>query len=164
MTGRRWLALAALAVGLSSCANLGAELPHCLESGVSLPGSIVLQAQAVPTARYGPCVSQLEPGWEANDLRAESGRAWMWLDSDRMGDRFLTVTLQRSCEVSSAVPSDSGLEGIDLFLDLDTPDAIATLVIASPGRRVRFWSRFPKAVAAISTPLRSTPSSRVKTV
>ena len=135
MIKRRWLAVAALALGLSACANLGAELPQCLESGVSLPGSIVLEAQAVPTAHYGPCISQLEPGWEANDLRAESGRAWLWLDSDRMGERFLTVTLQESCDVSSAVSADSGLEGIDLYLDLTTAESIATLVVVPVAER-----------------------------
>lgn len=132
---RRWVALIALALGLSACANLGAELPRCLESGASLPGSIVLEAQAVPTARYGPCISQLEPGWEANDLRAESGRAWLWIDSDRMGDRFLTVTLQQSCDLSVAVSADSGLDGIDLYLDLDTPETIATLVVVPVAER-----------------------------
>ena len=135
MIGRRWLAVVSLTIGLSACANLGAELPLCLESGASLPGSIVLEAQAVPTARYGPCISQLEPGWEANDLRAESGRAWLWIDSDRMGDRFLTVTLQESCDVSSAVPGDSGLEGIDLYRDLDTAETIATLVVVPVAER-----------------------------
>jgi len=132
---RHWLAMIALTLGLSACANLGAELPHCLESGVSLPNSVVLAAQAVPTARYGPCVSQLEPGWEANDLRAETGRAWLWLDSDRMGDRFLTVTLQQRCDVGSAVSADSGLDGIDLYLDLETPDPIATLVVVPVAER-----------------------------
>lgn len=125
----------ALALALSACANLGAELPRCLESGVSLPGSLVLEAQAVPTARYGPCLGQLEAGWEANDLRAESGRAWLWLDSDRMGDRFLTVTLQQSCDLGAAAPGDSGLEGIDLYLDIATPDAIATLVVVPVAER-----------------------------
>ena len=132
---RHWLTILATTLALSGCANLGAELPDCLESGAGLPGSIVLAAQAVPTARYGPCIGQLEPGWEANDLRAESGRAWLWLDSDRMGDRFLTVTLQQSCDVSSAVSADSGLDGIDLFLDLETPGAITTLVVVPVAER-----------------------------
>jgi hypothetical protein len=132
---RRWLVLVALMLGLSACANLGAELPHCPERGVNLPGSLVLEAQAVPSAHYGPCVSQLEPGWEANDLRAETGRAWLWLDSDRMGDRFLTVTLQPSCDVRAATPAESGLEGIDLYVDIATPDAIATLVVVPVAER-----------------------------
>lgn len=135
VTKRTRLVAMAFTLALSACANLGAELPHCLESGASLPGSIVLEAQAVPTARYGPCIGQLQPGWEAHDLRAESGRAWLWLDSDRMGDRFLTVTLQSSCDVSSAVPSDSGLEGIELYRDLATPDAIASLVVVPVAER-----------------------------
>lgn len=129
------LAMVALVVGLSACTNLGAELPRCLESGVTLPGSLVLEAQAVPTAHYGPCISTLEPGWEANDLRAETGRAWLWLDSDRMGDRFLTVTLQESCNVGTAPAADSGLEGIDLYLDIASPDTIATLVVVPVAER-----------------------------
>jgi hypothetical protein len=59
----------------------------------------------------------------------------MWLDSDRMGDRFLTVTLQQSCDVGSAVAGDSRLEGIDLYLDLDTPETIATLVVVPVAER-----------------------------
>ncbi len=135
MIKRRLLAMVVLALGLSACTNLGAELPRCLESGVSLPGSLVLEAQAVPTARYGPCLAELEPGWKANDLRAESGRAWLWLDSDRMGDQFLTVTLQQSCDVGTATTAESGLEGIDLYLDIATPDTIATLVVVPVAER-----------------------------
>lgn len=135
MIKRNRLAMVALTLSLSACANLGAELPQCLESGVALPGSLILEAQAVPTAHYGPCISQLEPGWEANDLRAGTGRAWLWLDSDRMGDRFLTVTLQESCDIASAPTADSGLEGIDLYVDIDTPDTIATLVVVPVAER-----------------------------
>ncbi len=137
MIKQRWLAVVAVTgLVLSACANLGAELPHCLDRGVSLPGSLVLEAQAVPSAHYGPCLGQLEPGWEAHDLVAESGRAWLWLDSDRMGDRFLTVTLQPRCDVAAtATTADSGLEGIDLYLDIATPDAIATLVVIPVAER-----------------------------
>lgn len=124
-----------MAVALSACANLGAELPHCLDRGASLPVSLVLEAQAVPTARYGPCLSQLEPGWEANDLRAESGRAWLWLDSDRMGDEFLTVTLRETCDIDGASATESDLEGIDLYVDIATPDTIATLVVVPVAER-----------------------------
>lgn len=120
---------------MSACANLGAELPHCLDRGASLPVSLVLEAQAVPTARYGPCLSQLEPGWEANDLRAESGRAWLWLDSDRMGDEFLTVTLRETCDIDGASATESDLEGIDLYVDIATPDTIATLVVVPVAER-----------------------------
>jgi len=122
-------------MALPACANLGAELPRCLEQGVSLPGSLVLEAQAVPSARYGPCLGQLEPGWVAHDLVAETGKAWMWLDSDRMGDRFLTVTLQASCDLGAATTAESGLEGIDLYLDVATPDPIATLVVVPVAER-----------------------------
>jgi hypothetical protein len=52
-----------------------------------------------------------------------------------MGDRFLTVTLQQSCDVSRAVPGDSGLDGIDLYLDLDSADPIATLVVVPVAER-----------------------------
>jgi hypothetical protein len=125
-----------MALAMSACANLGAELPHCLDRGVSLPGSILLEAQAVPTARYGPCLGQLEPGWKAHDLRAESGRAWFWLDSDRMGDRFLTVTMQQTCDPgAAATAADSGHEGISLFRDVATPDPIATLVVVPVAER-----------------------------
>ena len=79
--------------------------------------------------------SELEPGWDANDLRAESGRAWLWLDSDRMGDQFLTVTLQQSCDVGAATTAESGLEGIDLYLDIATPDTITTLVVVPVAER-----------------------------
>jgi hypothetical protein len=137
VSGRRWLILvAAAAVVLSSCSNLGVELPACPDQGASLPGSILLEAQAVPTARYGPCLRQLEPGWEAHDLRARSGRAWFWIDSDRMGDRFLTVSLQKSCAPGpSAIGAESGYEGISLYRDVATPDPIATLVVVPVAER-----------------------------
>ena len=117
MIVRRLLALVGMvALLVPACSSaLGASPPFCPSPELEqVSAAIVLEAQAVPSARFGPCLDKLELGWEAHDLHGESGRAWFWLDSDRVGDRFLTVTLQEDCDTSGAEPGDSGVEGIAL--------------------------------------------------
>lgn len=102
----RWRAsLAAVLLVLAGCANenIGREFPRCdFDDGIT--SEMILQAQAVPTARYGACLDDLPAGWSYVHQEAESGRARFWLDSDRLGDEFAAIILTDGCSPGPAVP------------------------------------------------------------
>jgi hypothetical protein len=70
--------------------------------------SMILSAQAVPSAARLPCIAALPSGWAAGGASVSNGRALFWLDSDRAGGRAVTVTLTATCDTSGAqrIPSD----------------------------------------------------------
>ena len=70
--------------------------------------SVILSAQAVPSAAMLPCVAALPSGWSIGGADIHSGLASLWLDSDRAGLRAITVTLTATCDTAGAqqVPSD----------------------------------------------------------
>ncbi|HET7243544.1 MAG TPA: hypothetical protein VFJ07_01815 [Streptosporangiaceae bacterium] len=83
--------------------NLGAAAPSC-----GTGHSMILSAQAVPSAAMLPCIAALPSGWSVGGADISSGRVRMWLDSDRAGPRAITVTLTAACDSSGAhqIPSD----------------------------------------------------------
>ncbi|MGZ4499130.1 MAG: hypothetical protein ACXVXD_01720 [Nocardioidaceae bacterium] len=83
--------------------NIGAYPPQC-----GTGHSVILAAQAVPSAAEAPCVAALPSGWSVGGADIHNGRAMFWLDSDQAGFHALTVTLSASCNVSGAqeIPSD----------------------------------------------------------
>ena len=68
--------------------NLGAYAPSC-----GTGHSMILSAQAVPSAALLPCIAALPAGWSVGGTDIASGKASFWLDSDRAGPRAVTVTL-----------------------------------------------------------------------
>jgi hypothetical protein len=70
--------------------------------------TLVLQAQAVPTAQQLPCVTLLPVGWTVFEMDIESGRAEFTLSNDRAGHRAVRVRLTSECDTSGAteIPSD----------------------------------------------------------
>jgi tRNA A-37 threonylcarbamoyl transferase component Bud32 len=70
--------------------------------------SMILSAQAVPSAALLPCIAALPSGWQVMGARIASGQARLWLDSDRAGPQAVTITLAATCDTSGAVqiPSD----------------------------------------------------------
>jgi hypothetical protein len=48
------------------------------------------------------------PGWQAGGADISSGKARLWLDSDRAGPRAVAITLTATCDTSGAeqVPPD----------------------------------------------------------
>ena len=75
----------------------------------------VLMAQAVPTATAVPCIEALPTGLSFASAIARNGEARFWLDSDRAGDRAVTVTLAGSCDTSSARPVSTDEIGTERF-------------------------------------------------
>ncbi|HUK70608.1 MAG TPA: hypothetical protein VLW50_17930 [Streptosporangiaceae bacterium] len=83
--------------------DIGARAPECGTSS-----SMILSAQAVPSAALVPCIAALPSGWRVGGADISSGRASLWLDSDRAGASAVTITLTATCDVSGAqqIPSD----------------------------------------------------------
>jgi tRNA A-37 threonylcarbamoyl transferase component Bud32 len=98
------LAVAALGVAVSATAfkppgNPGAQAPAC-----GTGHSIILAAQAVPSAALVPCVAAALPaGWSVHDgADIGSGHATFWLDSDVAGLQAFGISLSATCDVSGA--------------------------------------------------------------
>jgi hypothetical protein len=116
---QRWsirrIALAAATLGATAAAlyigvqalfpvgNLGASAPTC-----GTGHSMILSAQAVPSAARLPCIAALPSGWSIGGADISSGKVSLWLDSDRAGPGAITVTLTAACDTSGAqqIPSD----------------------------------------------------------
>jgi membrane-associated phospholipid phosphatase len=83
--------------------NLGASAPSC-DTGHSM----ILTAQAVPSAAMLPCLAALPSGWSIGAADITSGKASLSLDSDRAGPAAITVTLTATCDTTGAqqIPSD----------------------------------------------------------
>ena len=120
--------LLALAVGVvaSACTTpLGRTAPEC----DSVTNSMVLQVQSVPGAAYVSCINGLKTGWGYQHLEARSGRSVFSLDSDRMGDAFVTVESVLSCDVGDATRSDAGDPSIQLFKDVVSKTTVDIVLV-----------------------------------
>ena len=121
MNGRKVALLLAGTIVMSACS---AELdpntaPACDTERVdAVATATVMQLQATPDAAWGPCINELEVGWDYSPQVAKRGEATFWLDSDRMGDRFLEVRLQTTCAHPGAVAVESPREGIERYVNV----------------------------------------------
>jgi hypothetical protein len=83
--------------------DIGAYPPVC-----GTGGSMILAAQAVPSAAMLPCIAALPPGWSIGGADIASGKVRLWLNSDRARPRAITVTLTAACGTAGThqIPSD----------------------------------------------------------
>ena len=96
--------------------DLGAYAPRC-----GTGHSMILAAQAVPSAAELPCVAALPSGWSIGGADIASGKVTFWLNSDRAGPAAITVTLTTACDTSGTqqIPSDqSGTRRFERRLSL----------------------------------------------
>jgi hypothetical protein len=70
--------------------------------------SMVLAAQAVPTASLLPCIEDFPVGWIFGGSEISNGLSSFWLDSDRAGFQAVRVQLTETCDVSEAVEVTPG--------------------------------------------------------
>ena len=117
---QRWsarrIALTAAVLAVTATAaffTVRAFIPGPKVLGVNAPScgtghSMILSAQAVPSAAMLPCITALPSGWSIGGANITSGHARFWLDSDRAGPGAITVTLTAACDTSGAqqIPSD----------------------------------------------------------
>jgi hypothetical protein len=62
-----------------------------------------------------PCIAALPSGWSIGGADIASGKASMWLDSDRAGPGAITVTLTATCNTSGAPQIASNQPGMRRF-------------------------------------------------
>jgi hypothetical protein len=77
--------------------------------------SMILAAQAVPSAALVPCISALPAGWQVGGAEIASGYARFWLNSDQAGDSAVTISLSAACDVSGAQEISSDQPGARRF-------------------------------------------------
>jgi membrane-associated phospholipid phosphatase len=143
--------------------NLGAYAPSC-DTGHSM----ILSAQAVPSAALLPCLAALPTGWSTGGVDISSGRVSLWLDSDRAGHRAITVTLTATCDTSGAhqIPSDQpGTRRYEQPLSL-APRFSDLRFYSFPGGCVTYRFRFAPGVSPVlagptGTALAFMPRSRL---
>jgi len=101
---------------------------HALDCGTG--HTMILAAQAVPSAAFLPCIAALPSGWTAAGVEVSSGRASFGLDSGSLagagGVRFVlgqpvqqvqtvTITLTATCDIAGAQQIPSDQPGMRLF-------------------------------------------------
>ena len=119
--------LALLALLATGCGNpLGRSVPEC---DVGISGTMVLQVQSVPGSPYVSCIDGLKAGWTYEHLQAQSGRSVYWLDSDRMGEPFVTVESVVSCDPGTAVAVGEPRDGVTLFRDVAESTTVEIVVV-----------------------------------
>jgi hypothetical protein len=94
--------LAAIVVAVAFLPGCAARQFNQVTCEVSDP-SMVLAAQAVPTASLLPCIERFPVGWIFGGSDISNGLARFWLDSDRAGFQAVQVLLTETCDVSEAV-------------------------------------------------------------
>jgi tRNA A-37 threonylcarbamoyl transferase component Bud32/membrane-associated phospholipid phosphatase len=155
------LAVIVVAVGQTGNAffpaarNLGARVPTC-----GTGPSMILSAQAVPSAALLPCIATLPAGWSIDGVDIASGKASFGLDSDRAGERAATITLAAACDIAGArqIPSDQpGTRRFERPLSL-VPQFSGERFYTFPGGCVTYEFRFAPGASPI---LAATASSAV---
>jgi hypothetical protein len=106
------VAAVAGAKALSPADNVGSYAPSC-----GTGHSMILSAQAVPSAALLPCIAALPAGWSIGGADIASGKAGFGLDSDRAGPGAITVTLTKACDTSGAQQVLSDQPGTRRFED-----------------------------------------------
>ncbi len=124
--GRLALVVALAGVVATACASpLGESVPECDAPS----NSLILSVQAVPGTDYVPCIAGLKTGWEYQRLQAETGQSVFYLDSDRLGDRFLQVTLLPVCDTSGAVETSRDENGVPLLMDVEVSGGLRVTIV-----------------------------------
>lgn len=119
--------VAVLAVALSSCgSSLGRSIPVC---GPSPTNTTILAIQSVPRTEYVACIEGLKTGWSYNHLQARNGQSVFTLDSDRIGEGFVEVLLEGTCDHSSAVEVPSDETPVRLFQDVEQLVTVPVVVV-----------------------------------
>ena len=143
--------------------NLGVHAPAC-----GTGHSMILSAQAVPSAALLPCIAALPSGWSIDGADIASGKTSLWLDSDRAGPRAVTVTLTAACDTTGAhqIPSDQpGTRRFERPLSL-VPQFSGMRFYTFPGGCATYQFRFspgasPVLAGTASTAVGFVPRSRL---
>jgi len=133
---RRPTILLAIVLVQGGCSNpnLGLREPDCSAFPPDdVSSANILTVQAVPTAKYTPCVNELPLGWDSTESFAESGRGGIKIVRGTPPSTFLTATVTESCDVSEAVAVESGFTDIDRFEDIELQPVTVKISIVPSG-------------------------------
>ena len=136
---RGLLALVALALLATGCSNLGLGEASCLPPERGVSSANILTIQAVPTAKYTPCLDELRLGWDTVEWFAEDGRAGFKIT--RSISPFLTATVTPSCDISGAVRVDSGFPDIERHEAIESQPTEIGITVVPEGERPLLSSR-----------------------
>lgn len=137
---RSLLTLVALAVTVSGCnSNLGLGQASCLPPERGVSAASILTIQAVPTAKYTPCLSESRIGWDTVEWFAEDGRAGIRVS--RAISPFLTATVTPSCDVTGATQVESGLPDIERYEDIESQHPEIEIVVVPSSERALLQSQ-----------------------
>jgi membrane-associated phospholipid phosphatase/tRNA A-37 threonylcarbamoyl transferase component Bud32 len=78
------------------------DLPIAKPPECGTSSTVILMAQAVPSASAVPCIDVLPAGWTFGQAVVHNGRGRFWLNSDQAGHRAVVVTLSHACDVTRA--------------------------------------------------------------
>jgi hypothetical protein len=135
---------AVLGIGLLLPASSpGVHAPDC-----GTGHTMILAAQAVPSAAFLPCVAALPPGWTADGGQIASGRATFGLDFDQAGPETATITLTATCDLAGARQISSGQPAMSQFAR-PVPGSADVRYYVFPGGCVTYRFAFTAGGAAV---------------
>ncbi|MCH8243164.1 MAG: hypothetical protein IH897_11230 [Planctomycetes bacterium] len=129
----RTIIVLVMALALTACSNLGLGEADCSDPADDVESSNIITVQAVPTAKYTPCLNDLRLGWDSVDWFAEDGRAGIKIIESF--NTFLSATVTESCDVSDAVAVESGYPDIQRFEDIELQPTAIEISIVPSGER-----------------------------
>jgi hypothetical protein len=117
--------------GLALLLPIGAHNPGVHAPDCGTGHTMILTAQAVPSAAFLPCISALPSGWTAGNSEIASGQVTFVLNDDtaqepagplvlrigsgQTGPTAVTITLTAACDTSGTRQIPSGHPGMRLF-------------------------------------------------
>jgi tRNA A-37 threonylcarbamoyl transferase component Bud32 len=113
--GAAMLALFVVPAVLGLTLLLPASNPSVHAPDCGTTHTMILAAQAVPSAAVLPCIAALPSGWTSPGAEIASGKATFWLDSGQAGAQAVTITLTAACDTSGTKQIPSGHPGTRLF-------------------------------------------------
>jgi hypothetical protein len=108
-----------------------------------------------------PCINGLKTGWSYRDLEARNGYSVFWLDSDRLGDTFITVESVLSCDVSDATESMLEDASVRFFKDVVSETTVEIVIVpeGSVARTLEYAAEITAEFEAITIKGRATSVS-----
>ena len=136
---RTLVMLVAMTLAVGGCSNLGLGEASCLPPERGVSSANILTIQAVPDAKYTPCLNELRLGWDSVEWFAEDGRAGFKIS--RSISPFLTATVTPSCDVSGATRVDSQFPDIERYEAIESHAPEIGVVIIPSAERPLLSSR-----------------------
>ncbi len=90
-------------------------LPQCTPRPGTVSAGVVVMAQAVPSARWLPCIRAVPVGWTFDELKPRDGSATFALSAGPDGQRALVVLLRPSCDTAGSTEGTGAEPGIRRF-------------------------------------------------